>query len=1324
MTSKAIKRNIDGLENRLSNNRNRLTIMTKGKIRDVIQLYKDRRISQYTTASNMINELIRAKTREDKERATTKYESMMERYEERAPLNERMKQSRRENIQAGERNKKRNYALELRFYTMNPNQSGGMKKSFYDSQRNPYYPMTKENVYAHIKATKYIEEQVRKRIFKNEDKRTFNKVIDLLIQDDEMNEYLNRREMRHYADAVVIYSADVVDGNPQDHNPRERNLRNADNIGIYHRYIQTELDTDYTTFEEAIKVKHYTKNECWINALNDFYGNEPRMKKMTRENVLRLIGKTDEDFKTNGASINDMEKVFIEYRISARIFDCLGNLYYRYDPSKPDTHIKSFYGMIKNDHIYTLNKDLKALKRNLGIDKEYKLNVKASSDFHINTRDEPIECRMIDGVNDFLKYTEKNEYTMIYNGNDLSKLYFESKQAGYNPCIKFTAGIISELNFRFRFRKEKKEIKYKVKTQNLTDAINGSITVEAEKTYNNMSRAMFEFSKRIFNPLHKSYYNEVDIEILNQCRTIPPAGKIHNFHYNREEHSEIDQNKAYTYNLGETVRIPVFNEFDVWEYYDYNKHDFNELGELCLFLVRVVDGNALMFFNKPYLLIYDLFLKEFADKVEILYFKRPSCVYDVDYKKCIRKLYDTKISDKIAEDMKAKKMIVNVNIGMLEKSTNKSQKSLDFESLTEAVYYQNLMGGRINKVSGFYEGEELVEMTDEYIKELEEEAGKEIKEWNEYTEDWGQYRFDGYTVGHYKIKDGKYYDVINVERETDKKYYTLTVGDKKEMANGFRYIKELVLQRHNFKMYQDYYKLMKNDVKVYSVKTDAFIIDKKDVKKARKLINFSKDIGGWRAENDKQVSPPSDFYKMKDNEIPTIPVYKNERLPTPDEYDTQSICENIVGCNPVFIKAKFAGSGKSYIGEYMKNLGYNVLFVVPNNKQLQEVKSEAITYNKFFSIPVEAGESLAYFDHSDFDCIVFDEMGQIGGYVLNKIRHFINTNSNDKIIIGTADGKQLKPIVDLTNTQDHEKYLNKCLNQIFKYKIYLKICKRVKTEEDRQKVSDVYDDIWKHKLPIDDVMRKHFEATTDIMESEHNIAYTNRMCKWVSNTIRKNLGKSDKYEVGDFVICRKHTWKDGITFNVNFKFEIKQIVGDDVVIENVKTKQQYPTDIETLDTNFIYAYCATCHSSQGASVDKTIAIHEWDKKQWVSREWIYTSITRATDLNKVKYFVRTDDDEDELTEEKLMRYFEKKISSYKVQDMKGNREIDESKYIDVQWLMDRTNSRCNRCSCEFEFNIDKGIVFSNMTAQRVENTYPHSKENCIIFCHKCNCRVK
>ena len=54
------------------------------------------------------------------------------------------------------------------------------------------------------------------------------------------------------------------------------------------------------------------------------------------------------------------------------------------------------------------------------------------------------------------------------------------------------------------------------------------------------------------------------------------------------------------------------------------------------------------------------------------------------------------------------------------------------------------------------------------------------------------------------------------------------------------------------------------------------------------------------------------------------------------------------------------------------------------------------------------------------------------------------------------------------------------------------------------------------------------------------------------------------------MICRKHTIQDGMTFTVNFQFEIKDIKDDTVIIENIKTKKQYPTNVETLDTNFIY----------------------------------------------------------------------------------------------------------------------------------------------------------
>ena len=38
-----------------------------------------------------------------------------------------------------------------------------------------------------------------------------------------------------------------------------------------------------------------------------------------------------------------------------------------------------------------------------------------------------------------------------------------------------------------------------------------------------MIEAMFHFDKNLFNPLHKSFYNKVDLEIYD-AKTIPPAG--------------------------------------------------------------------------------------------------------------------------------------------------------------------------------------------------------------------------------------------------------------------------------------------------------------------------------------------------------------------------------------------------------------------------------------------------------------------------------------------------------------------------------------------------------------------------------------------------------------------------------------------------------------------------------------------------------------------------------------------------------------------------------------------------------------------------------
>ena len=99
--------------------------------------------------------------------------------------------------------------------------------------------------------------------------------------------------------------------------------------------------------------------------------------------------------------------------------------------------------------------------------------------------------------------------------------------------------------------------------------------------------------------------------------------------------------------------------------------------------------------------MYGKFLRHYADKCEILYYKEPSRVYKVNYTKLIKQLWATEISDHFPEDAKIKKLIANVSFGLLEKGTNKSSKSFAFDSLREALYYQQEVGGKINKITGY-----------------------------------------------------------------------------------------------------------------------------------------------------------------------------------------------------------------------------------------------------------------------------------------------------------------------------------------------------------------------------------------------------------------------------------------------------------------------------------------------------------------------------------------------------------------------------------------------------------------------------------------------
>ena len=99
-----------------------------------------------------------------------------------------------------------------------------------------------------------------------------------------------------------------------------------------------------------------------------------------------------------------------------------------------------------------------------------------------------------------------------------------------------------------------------------------------------------------------------------------------------------------------------------------------------------------------------------------------------------------------------------------------------------------------------------------------------------------------------------------------------------------------------------------------------------------------------------------------------------------------------------------------------------------------------------------------------------------------------------------------------------------------------------------------------------------------------------------------------------------------------------------MTLKNIKTEILQSLHIDKVRKNFIFAWCCTAHSMQGQSVDTDITIFEYN--HFLVRdypEWIYTCITRARDLNRVKFFRYNKNTNDKLNEQFITSDFERKI---------------------------------------------------------------------------------
>ena len=160
---------------------------------------------------------------------------------------------------------------------------------------------------------------------------------------------------------------------------------------------------------------------------------------------------------------------------------------------------------------------------------------------------------------------------------------------------------------------------------------------------------------------------------------------------------------------------------------------------------------------------------------------------------------------------------------------------------------------------------------------------------------------------------------------TGRSLFILNLSAEASLTNGFRYVKELLMQRHNFYLNSSYKLLTNNVIDVYTVKTDAFTIRQSQLDSAKELLNWEEGIGNWRLNRTDDIKFPIDetLMALKENRLVQLHEHAAQRIELTIEYEytTGKLCGYIEEHKRMMIKAEYGGCGKSYTCKSMETRG-------------------------------------------------------------------------------------------------------------------------------------------------------------------------------------------------------------------------------------------------------------------------------------------------------------------------------------------------------------------------------------------------------------------
>ena len=309
----------------------------------------------------------------------------------------------------------------------------------------------------------------------------------------------------------------------------------------------------------------------------------------------------------------------------------------------------------------------------------------------------------------------------------------------------------------------------------------------------------------------------------------------------------------------------------------------------------------------------------------------------------------------------------------------------------------------------------------------------------------------------------------------------------------------------------------------------------------------------------------------------------------------------------------------------------------------------------------------------------------------------------------------LNNLLAITNKRTYYKNI---IYSIFPNVINLTKNKRCVNDQDRKVMDNLVDEILnsKDKPELLEILQKYnIKIVRNIkdIDTTKNICHMNSSCEFVNKMVMDKHHPHKKYRVGDELICRKTLQLKKQKTYVNYTYSIIQINETSMILND--DDEDIEVSIEMIEKHFKLPYARTCSSVQGMTINENITI--WDFwNNFVNKYWLYTAITRTTELSNVRIFTGKQKDLTDMLKEKIV----KMIKFHKESDAKACREWNGD-YIDVEYVLEELKNTSNCKYCGEPIDITGNECFS---VDRINNDLAHIKSNCQIICVTCNVSKK